>query len=355
MHFAHNPFIEGKKHVNYQDFKVEIENLVEQYIQIFKDVFAWIDLGEFKRFFWDIVESDDQIHPNNWKVNLSYLVGMIICQKVLLTRGKIISQVYELHIKWFDYLVMRFSPHINNLTNDFLGKIYDGVPVMELPQAKSLIDRMKRVYGTNNLIDVFTNPNVDITDKIRAFDENYKLHYGYFLTRCKHIGDELNRLENQNNPKMWGSDLRKIFYLGKNHQKSPPPLIDDTLDELIHVRNALSHVESGGISSIDNSKIEITDQTPQGMKTFNRIVEVGDLWKFYYELISLDRGLDMISIFLQVGLQLIEEQKNNIVRFMCECGNDSITYISPEWTEIVCKNCLKIHRVSRLRRIPLRN
>ncbi len=52
--------------------------------------------------------------------------------------------------------------------------------------------------------------------KIRAFDENFRLHYGFFLTRCRHIGEELNKFENPNNLRNWGSDLRKIFSLDRN-------------------------------------------------------------------------------------------------------------------------------------------
>ena len=212
---------------------------------------------------------------------------------------------------------------------------------------------MTRVYGTNNLIDVLTSSDADIIDKVRVFEENYLLHYGYFLTRCKHIGDELNRLENPNHLKIWGKDLRKIFFLGKNHQKTPPPLVEETLIELIHVRNAASHIESGGIHNIDDSKIKISDQNPKGVSTFDRIIEVEDLWKFYYELINLDRSLDILTLFLQVCLQLIYEQENNVVRFICKCGNNSITYISPEALKIGCSQCFKIYKVSSLKKYRL--
>lgn len=349
-HFAHNPFKTAQEHVDYREYKDDVENFIERYVRPLKDVFNWIDIEEFKRFFWKIVDSVDEIHPNTWKVNLSYLLGRILALKVLLHRGRIIPQVYNLNVKWFDYLVERFLPYIHSISSDFLGQIYDGIPVMELPQAKSLLDRMVRVYGTNNLIDVLGSSEVDIIEKIRAFDENYRLHYGYFLTRCKHIGDELNRLENPRNLKDWGKDLRKIFFLEKKHQKTPPTLVEETLCELIHVRNAASHIEIGGIHNIDDSTIQILDQNSQGNSTFDRIIEVEDLWKFYYDLINLDRSLDMFALFLQTCLQLRYEQENNVVRFICECGNNSITYISPEAKKIACARCLKVYKVSSLKK-----
>lgn len=352
-HLAHNPFKTAQEHVDYREYKDEVENFIERYVHPLKEVFDWIDIEDFKRFFWKIVDSVDEFHPNTWKVNLSYLLGRILVLKVLLHRRRIIPQVYNLNLKWFDYLAERFKPHIHSISNDFLGQIYDGIPVMELPQAKSLLDRMVRVYGTNDLFDILGSSEVDIIEKIRVFEEYYRLHYGYFLTRCKHIGDELNRLENPNNLKNWGKDLRKIFFLEKNHQKTPPTLVEETLCELIHVRNAASHIEIGGIHNIDDSIIHILDQNSQGLSTFNRILEVKDLWKFFYDLINLDRSLDMVTLFLQVCLQLRYEQENNVVRFICECGNNSITYISPEARKIACARCLKVYKVSRLKKYRL--
>lgn len=290
----------------------------------------------------------DIIHPNNWKVNLCYFLGRILSLKALLHQGKITQQLYDLNVKWFDYLINRFKPHIVKISNRFLGKIYSGFPVMELPQAKSLLERMKRVYGTNNLMEVFQNPEVNIIDKIRAFDENFRLHYGYFLTRCQHIGDELNRLENPKRLRNWGNDLYKIFFLNKNHDKTPPILVEETLIELIHVRNAASHIESGGIHNLSDTLIKIIDKNKEGKITFERIVEMEDLWKFYYDLINIDRVLDMFALFLQVCLQLKYENDNNVVIFTCSCGNVSKIYIPPNIEKIVCKECFKIHKVSDL-------
>ncbi|MFW9973002.1 MAG: hypothetical protein ACFFDF_22645 [Candidatus Odinarchaeota archaeon] len=354
MHFAHNPFKVAKENIDFTEYKEEVERFIEKYINPLKNLYNWIEIDEVKECFWKLVHEIDVIHPNNWKVNICYFLGRILALKALLHIGKIIQQVYDLNIKWFDYLLNRFSPHITKISNEFLGKIYDNIPVMDLPQAKSLLDRMVKVYGTNNLIEVLQNPEISITDKIRAFDENYRLHYGYFLTRCQHIGDELNKFENPNNLRNWGSDLRKIFFLERNHNKTPPFLIEFTLIELIHIRNALSHIESGGFFNINEDLIKIIDRNSQGIITFERIVEVEDLWKFYYELINLDRTLDIFALFVQACLQLKIENENNVVIFNCSCGNVSKTYISPETKNIVCTKCFKIYRVSDLKKLKIK-
>jgi hypothetical protein len=349
MHFAHNPFKVAKDNIDFTEYKEEVESFIEKYIKIFKNLYHWINVDEVKEYFWKLVEEADVFHPNNWKVNMCYFLGKILSSKALLHIGIIKQQDYDLSIQWFDYLVSRISPHITKISEEFLGKIYDNIPVMESPQAKSLLDRMVRVYGTNNLIEVLQNSEIGITDKIRTFDENYRLHYSYFLTRCQHIGDELNRLENPNNLKIWGNDLEKIFFLGKNHSKTPPLLVEDTMFELKHIRNALSHPESGAFFNIDEKLIKITDKKSEGKITFSRIVEVEDLWKFYYDLINLDRTLDIFALFVQACLQLKKENETNTVIFNCSCGNVSKAYISPKTKKIVCNKCFKIHKVSALK------
>ncbi len=353
MHYAHNPFKVANENIDFTEYKEEVEAFIEKYIAPLKSVYTWIEINEVKECFWKLVQEVDVIHPNNWKVNICYFLGRILTLKALLHIGKINHQVYDLNVKWFDYLVNRFSPHITKISTDFLGKIYEGIPVMELPQAKSLLDRMVIVYGTNNLIEVFQNPEISITDKIRAFDENYRLHYGYFLTRCRHIGDELNQYENPNNLRNWGSDLSKIFFLERNPSKATPLVVHDTLIEFIHVRNALSHIESGGIFNIDDNLVKIIDKNPQGKITFERIVEVEDLWKFYYELINLDRVLDMFALFLQACLHIKNENENNVVVFTCSCGNVSKSYIPPKAIKIACKKCFRIYRISDLKKFKL--
>ena len=350
IHLAHSPFKVAKDNIDFTQYKDEIEVFIERYILPLKQLFPWINEESFKNYFWKLTEEVDKIHPNRWEVNLSYLLGRILVLKALLNQNRIIQQLYDLNVQLFDYLVKRFTPHILNISSDFLGKIYGGVPVMESPPAKSLLKRMTKVYGSNNLIEVLQNQELDITDKIRAFDENYRLHYSYFLTRCEHIGDQLNILENSNNLKNWGNNLYNIFFLGRNHAKTPPKLVDQTFIELIHVRNALSHIESGGIHEIDNSHVKIIDKDKSGKISFERIIEVEDLWKFYYDLISIDRILDMFALFLQVVVQLKHENDNNVVYFVCSCGNTANIYIPPDQNELYCKNCFRKHEVSKFKK-----
>ncbi len=320
------------------------------YILPLKQVFPWINEENFKKIFWKLTEEVEKIHPNRWEVNLSYLLGRILVLKALLNQNRIIQQVYDLNLQFFDYLVERFTPYLLNISSNFLGKIYSGVPIMESPSAKSLLKRMIKVYGSNNLIDVFQNQELDITDKIRAFDENYKLHYGYFLTRCKHIGNQLNKLENPNHLKNWGSNLYNIFFLKKNHVKTPPKLVEQTFIELIHVRNALSHIESGGIHDLNASHVKMIDKDNLGNITFERIVELDDLWKFYYDLISIDRVLDMFALFLQVWVQVKNENDYNVVYFVCSCGNTAKIYIPPNQKELLCNNCFRKQDVSNFKK-----
>jgi len=351
--YAHNPFKVSKEFIDYTEYKEEIEEFIEKYISPFKEIFSWIDVNDLQIFFWKMVEEVDVIHPNNWKVNFSYLIGRILSLKALLQQRKIIPQLYQLNLEWFDYLVNRFIPHITNISKDFLSKIYSGIPIMELSQAKSLLKRMVRVYGTSDLYEILQDSNIDNIDKIRAFDEFFRLHYGYFLTRCQHIGEELNRLENPQRLRNWGSDLYKIFFLKKKHAKTPPMLVEETLIELIHVRNAASHIESGGIHEINNTIIKILDITKEGKITFERILVVEELWKYYYELINMDRVLDMFSLFIQVCLQLKYENDNNVIIFICSCGETSEIYVPPNKENIICSKCFKIYKTSDLRKYKL--
>ncbi|MHA1251863.1 MAG: hypothetical protein ACTSRP_17875 [Candidatus Helarchaeota archaeon] len=355
IYYAHNPFKVAKQNINFMEYKDEFESFLENYIRLFKDSYPWININEIKTYFWKLVEEADKEHPNNWKVNLCYFLGKILTLTILLYQGRITQQLYDLNLKWFNYLVNRFKPFISNISSDFLGKIYYGTPVMELPQAKSLLKKMVKIFGTSNLIEIFQNSDIDVIDKILAFEENFRIYYSYFLTRCKHIGDELNRLENGDKLRNWGNDLYKIFFLNNDNDKTPPNIVRETLIKLIHIRNAISHNEGGGISHIDEDIVVIIDKNRNGEITFKRTLKVEDLWKFYYELINLDRVLDLFALFIQVCIQLENEKENYVFIFSCSCGNIAQIYIPYNISEFACEKCFKIYKISELKKFKLKN
>ena len=123
----------------------------------------------------------------------------------------------------------------------------------------------------------------------------------------------------------------------------------DTLIELIHIRNAPSHKDTCGIIPIDENNVRIRDRKSDGTLSYDEIIPKEDLWKFFYKLIVLDRGLDVFALYIDLYFKLRKHDETFVIILNCSCGEVFKAYFPPHISHVTCKNCLKMHTRDKLK------
>ncbi len=281
----------------------------------FKDLFNWIELDSLLQKLWSVINKK-KIHLYPWEFLFIRLIKEILTNIILNKVGKLSNAVLQLSTGWFEYLISRTKSHLQLLPENFCTLLHTMAPVSDVPAYKAQIKRLNRIYKEQSLMDAYDSSDSDIIDIINAFEQNYGNHYPLFLSRCKHLGDEWGKHES----KTYGNDLELIFQLKDNNNRTPPDIVKDTLFELKHVRNASSHKDTCGIIPVDNNNVRIRDRKRDRTLSYDETIPKEDLWKFFYKLITLDRGIDIFALYLNLCFHLIKHDLNAVVILTCSCG-----------------------------------
>jgi len=275
-------------------------------------------------------------------------MGRIIFYKILRKTGKILEESYQIGYQWFDYLVKRTIPHEIVISNEFFGKIYSGFPVTNVKEILSLYREAISMHEEDNLKEFLDGPKINSVKKVRKFKENFLNAYQRFLGRCQHYGDELSKFEGNRRPGRWGNRVSDIF-----QSPAPPNLIKDVLNTHRHIKNAISHSDSGGIVLEHNDKnIRITDRDSQGSITFQKDYPISFLWYIYYSLIMIDKGFDIFALFFALSREAREMNDRCTYIFICDCNNLSVEFMLPSNKYIIlCKGCGRIHLLRNLKEL----
>ena len=318
--------------------KVFINDHASKLALSFKDLFYWIELEPLLQKLWSVINKKKiQLYP--WELIFIRLIKEILTNIILNKVGKLPDPVLQLFSGWFEYLISRTKPYLQLLPENFCTLLHTMAPVSDVPAYNAQIKRLDKIYTEQSLMDVYDSSDSDIIDIINAFEQNYGNHYPLFLSRCKHLGDEWGKHES----KTYGSDLYLIFQLNANNNRTPPDIVKNILIELIHVRNAPSHKDTCGIIPVDDNVVRIRDRKHDGTLSYDEIIPKEDLWKFFFKLITLDRGIDIFALYLDLYFILRKHDQKFVIILTCSCGEVHKVYFPPHITQIVCKSCLKIH------------
>ncbi len=260
--------------------------------------------------------------------------------------GKITKETYQIAYQWFDYLVKRTVPHEIMISNDFFEKIYSGFPVANFEQMVSLYREAISMHEEDNLREILYDPEINPIKKIRKFKENFLNAYQRFIGRCQHYGDELSKFEGNRRQGRWSNRTNEIF-----QSPSPSDLITDVLNTHRHIKNAISHSDSGGIVLIKNDKeIRVIDLDLHGKIKFQKEYSLSYLWYIYHSLITIDKGFEIFALFLSLCREAREMSDQCTYIFICNCNNISIELIVPNKNYVIfCKECCRIHFLNNLK------
>lgn len=309
----------------------------------FKEMFSWIELNPLLNKLWNFINKKGKM-CYDWEFLFIRLIKEVMTPIILYKLDKIEKDTLNLNKKWFEYLMSRTTPYLQNFSPIVLRKIHTMAPVSDELSYNAQIHFLERIYEDNNLMDIY-NSGADIYNIVKSFEDHFGNHYYHFLSRCTHLGNEWGLHEG----KTYNNNLYSIFQLNNANTRTPPKIIEDTLIELIHVRNAPSHKDSCGIIPINDNEVRIRDKKPDRTITYDKTIPKEDLWKYFYKLISLDRGLDTFALYLDLFFELKNHNKNYNVIITCSCGSVYNVYFPPHISKILCKNCLKVHTRDKLK------
>ena len=287
---------------------------------------------------WSVINKK-KIHLYQWEFIFIRLIKEILTNIILNKVDQFPDAILQLSTRWFEYLISRTQSYLPLLPENFCTLLHMMAPVSDESAFNAQTKRLNKIYTEQSLMDTYDSSDSDIIDIIDAFEQNYGNHYPLFLSRCKHLGDEWGKHES----KTYGSDLYLIFQLNANNNRTPPNIVKDALIELIHVRNAPSHKDTCGIIPVDENNVRIRDRKHDGSLSYDKTIPKEDLWKFFYKLIVLDRGIDTFALYLDLYFKLRKHDQISVIILTCSCGEVHKVYFPPHVTQVVCKTCLKIH------------
>ena len=332
-----------KQYFNPNEIKAFIDNSASRLIISFKELFNWIEVEPLLGKLWDVLTLKN-IRVYDWELLFLRLIKEVLTPVILNKMGKVTDEILNISSKWFDYLIKRTVPHLSKLPDNFYTLLHMGSPVSDEQAYKAQEKRLARVYEGSNLMKIFDSGETDLYKIVEVFEQNFGNQYPQFLSRCTHLGDEWGKHEG----KTYRNKLSVIFQLNDSNDRTPPDNVKDTLLELIHIRNAPSHKDTCGIIPVSDNEVRIRDRKADGTLTYDKTVPKEDLWKFFYKLIVLDRGLDVFAIYLDLYEKLRIHDKNSIVFIDCSCGIRFKIYFPPHASQILCRNCLKVHTRDKL-------
>ena len=332
-----------RENFNPNDIKGFIDENASTLILSFKELFFWLDAEPLLEKLWDFINNNNP-KCYDWEFIFIRLIKEVLTPVLLNRIGRVSNGIINLTSEWFEYLISRSTPHLSKFPANFYTLLHTGSPVSDTLAYKAQEKRLERVYERSNLIDVYDSGESDINEIVEIFEENYGNQYPLFLSRCKHLGDEWGKQEG----KSYGNDLYLIFQLRNNNDRTPSNIVKDTLLELIHVRNAPSHKDTCGIIPINDNEIRIRDRKSDGTISYDVTIPKEDLWKFFYNLIVLDRGIGVFALYLDLYRKLREDDQRSVIVLNCSCGRVSKVYFPQHIFKVVCKNCFKIHTRDKL-------
>lgn len=344
MSVLEDPFKIWRENLNLNEIKDFINNNASRLILSFKELFDWIEVNPLLEKLWGSINQIDQEYYE-WEFLFIRLIKEVLTPVLLSKIGRLSDYILQITSKWFEYLISRTTPHLSKLPENFCTLLHTSASVSDRPAYEAQINRLSRIYMEKSLMDIYDSGESDILDIIDAFEQNFGNHYPIFLSRCKHLGDEWGKHED----KIYGNDLYLIFQLRNNNDRTPPDIVKDTLVELMHIRNASSHKDTCGIIPVDINKVRIRDRKSDGTLTYDETIPKEDLWKLFYKLIVLDKGLDVVALYLDLYFKLRQHDQTFVIILNCSCGEVFKVYFPPHISQIVCKNCLKIHTRDKLR------
>lgn len=339
--FPINPFPSIKRYVDlneYVDFINEwIDRLYNEYFKIFR----CLDLQKIKDSFWTLVNDQKDYQPYIWYDFFSITLIRTLSFDILHKERRIGHESLQTHQQWFNYLINRVIPHQNFISDQFFRKLYSEYPIGNFEKSFQIIKEGVSIIDEYDLVELLDDNITNKDMKLRKFKESYKNYYDLFLTRCSYFGNEISKFEGNKRVGRWGDKINSIFYLKQNHSLRPPPLIEENLVLLNHIRNSLSHAS---YYILPSNKVKFED------REWSKEFKLSDLWKIFHRLILIDREFCTISLWMYALRWISHNNHLHCKPVLChECNKISYHLLTPYTVFIICKYCQSLHFTKNLK------
>lgn len=351
-----NLFETASKYIDFRKYEDLINEKLNNFVGSLKKHFAWIDSKKILEMFWDIVDKNLTPNPHNLNVKIVLVAGRFITLDLLLEDKKINKLEFDIFHQWYKYLCERVIPYVHKIPDNFFGSLLSGIPLINVDPIVSLFKKANKSFSqTPNLKELLLDKKVDAIKKIMKFENHYMKLYPVVLNKCELFGLELGKHEGG---KKYQADLRRIFHLSQRNAEGkiireggkfkPPMLLDYILNSLVHIRNAISHPDRGGIRLINKDTVKIIDCKPSGEITYEKEYNFPGLWQVIYILTLLELGLENMALFIDVFKHAMFIERKHNIWFMCDCNHFAKYFILPSTQLLICKKCGKPHSTNKL-------
>ena len=361
MMVPRNPFKNSRNRINFKKHNSIINEKVNNFVGNLKTHFNWINPKEILKLFWNLLDENFKPDPYNLSVKIAFLAGRFVITDLLLEEKKINKQEFEIFHQWYKYLCERIIPCVHRIPDYFFGSLVSGIPILNINPIIALFEKAIKLFSqTPNLKDFLLDEKIDPIEKIMKFEQHYTKLYSAFLNKCELFGFELGKFEGGKN---YRNDLRRIFHLSVRNEKGiiihpggknkPSELIDLILDSLIHIRNAISHPDKGGIRLVRKDFVKIVDCKDTGEITYEKEYNFAGLWQVIYVLTLFEIGFNTMALFIDIFKHAMFLEFRYSVLFICDCNYFDKYLILPKTKFVICKSCKKPHLTNKLYRIVI--
>ncbi|HEC40412.1 hypothetical protein LCGC14_0697930 [marine sediment metagenome] len=327
--------------LDYHKYEREINKYINKLVHEFTVAYKGITNYRIREVFWDLIDEKIEYHPRIWYHVFANLMGKLAAYEILFVEKKINKFHKNIHNEWVGYLANLLIPYEPMIPTKFFNELIQNMPVPDFESVLELYEEGIILFN-ENLKEIMLDPVVSPYKKILKFKANFSNLFEIFMSKCLFLDQELSN----HGETAHINSLHEVFQLNNSNERTPSNLLREMLILLNHIRNAISHGSRAGIVYIKKKGVRIRDFKANGKLTFERYFSFEELYDFYYLLLILIMEFELMALMLSLHRVIRELNINYNKRFICsKCGYESVVFVHPERTNVVCNKCKTRHHI----------
>ncbi|MFW9972604.1 MAG: hypothetical protein ACFFDF_20630 [Candidatus Odinarchaeota archaeon] len=331
-----------RKKLDYHKYQFEINKYINKIVHEFTLVYRGITNYRITKVFWDLVDEKIEYDPGNWYHVFASFMGKLTMYEILFVEKKINKFHKDIHNEWAGYLAELLIPHEPMIPDKFFINLIQNMPVPDYESVLELYKEGILLFNNENLKQILFDISIEPQEKILKYKVHFLNLFEVLLAKCSFIDQELSR----HGETAHINSLHEIFQLNNSNERTPPKLIKKTLIVLSHIRNAISHGSTAGIVYFEKKGVRVRDFRGNGKLTFEHFFTFEEIYNYYYLLLILLMEFELVALMLSLHRIIRELNIKYNKKFKCSiCGYESVVFVHPERTNVVCDKCKKRHRI----------
>lgn len=328
-----------REKLDYHKYQLEINKYINRIVHEFTLVYKGITNYRPREVFWDLVDKKIEYDPGNWYHVFASFMGKLTIFEILFVEKKINKFHKDARSEWVGYLAKLLIPHEPMISNKFFIELIQNMPV---PDYESMLELYEEgiILFNDNLKEIFFDIFINPHEKILKFKAHFLNLFEVFLAKCLFVDQELSK----HGETAHINSLHEIFQLNNSNERTPPELLRNLLIVLNHIRNAISHGSKAGIVYFEKKGVRVRDFKRNGKLTFERFFTFEVLYDYYYLLLILLMEFESMALMLSLHRVIRELNIKYNKKLKCSiCGHESVVFVHPERTNVVCAKCKTRH------------